>query len=219
MGRRARGLLVLDARRGRPPETRPTDYSPGTRAWASSRTAAWRSSPTTRATASRPRTSRGTTPVHPRRGTSSAGVGRHPNLPGERLIGDAAKNQATVNPVNTVFDVKRLIGRKFNEKSVQADKKLFPFELVPKDDKPYVSIAFEDGTKTFAPEEISAMVLTKMRSTAEAFLGAEVKHAVVTVPAYFNDAQRQATKDAGTISGVGRCGHGGLGARRGEPMR
>ena len=122
---------------------------------------------------------------------------------GERLIGDAAKNQATINPENTVFDVKRLIGRKFNEKSVQADKKLFPFALVPKDDKPYVQVVLEGGEKkVFAPEEISAMVLTKMRATAEAFLGSEVKHAVVTVPAYFNDAQRQATKDAGTISGM-----------------
>ena len=101
---------------------------------------------------------------------------------GERLIGDAAKNQATINPENTVFDVKRLIGRKFNEKSVQADKKLFPFELVPKDDKPYVSISLEDGKKVFAPEEISAMVLVKMKETAEAYLGKEIKNAVVTVP-------------------------------------
>merc|ERR1719327_181579 len=122
---------------------------------------------------------------------------------GERLVGDAAKNQATINPENTVFDVKRLIGRKFTDKTVQADKKLFPFALVPKDDKPYVQVILEGGEKkVFAPEEISAMVLTKMRSTAEAFLGSEVKHAVVTVPAYFNDAQRQATKDAGTISGM-----------------
>merc|ERR1711871_1429076 len=122
---------------------------------------------------------------------------------GERLIGDAAKNQATINPENTVFDVKRLIGRKFNEKSVQADKKLFPFALVPKDDKPYVQVILEGGEKkVFAPEEISAMVLTMMRSTAEAVLSKEVEHAVVTVPAYFNDAQRQATKDAGTISGM-----------------
>mmetsp|Transcript_20803 Transcript_20803/g.62224 ORF Transcript_20803/g.62224 Transcript_20803/m.62224 type:complete len:679 (-) Transcript_20803:40-2076(-) len=121
---------------------------------------------------------------------------------GERLIGDAAKNQATINPENTVFDVKRLIGRKFNEKSVQSDKKLFPFELVPKDDKPYVQITLEDGKKTFAPEEVSAMILTKMRSTAEAFLGDKVNHAVVTVPAYFNDSQRQATKDAGRIAGL-----------------
>ena len=121
---------------------------------------------------------------------------------GERMVGDAAKNQATINPENTVFDVKRLIGRKFNEKSVQADKKLFPFKIINKDDKPYVEVLVAEDTKTFAPEEISAMVLSKMRQTAEAFLGSDVKHAVVTVPAYFNDAQRQATKDAGTISGM-----------------
>mmetsp|Transcript_19356 Transcript_19356/g.66741 ORF Transcript_19356/g.66741 Transcript_19356/m.66741 type:complete len:658 (-) Transcript_19356:181-2154(-) len=122
---------------------------------------------------------------------------------GERMIGDAAKNQATVNPENTVFDVKRLIGRKYTDKSVQADKKLFPFELVAKDEKPYVQVTMDNGdVKTFAPEEISAMILSKMRTTAEAFLGAAVQHAVVTVPAYFNDAQRQATKDAGTISGM-----------------
>lgn len=121
---------------------------------------------------------------------------------GERLVGDAAKNQATVNPDNTIFDVKRLIGRKYNDKSVQADKKLLPFDVVPKDEKPYVQVKINDDVKTFAPEEISAMVLGKMRTTAEAFLGAEVKNAVVTVPAYFNDAQRQATKDAGTISGM-----------------
>jgi len=119
------------------------------------------------------------------------------------MIGDAAKNQATVNPENTVFDVKRLIGRKYTDKSVQADKKLFPFELVAKDEKPYVQVTMDNGdVKTFAPEEISAMILSKMRTTAEAFLGAAVQHAVVTVPAYFNDAQRQATKDAGTISGM-----------------
>jgi len=121
---------------------------------------------------------------------------------GERLIGDAAKNQATINPENTVFDVKRLIGRKYMDKSVQADKKLLPFEIVNKDDKPYVQVLVKDEKKTFAPEEISSMVLTKMRNVAETFLGKEIKHAVVTVPAYFNDAQRQATKDAGTISGM-----------------
>jgi len=121
---------------------------------------------------------------------------------GDRLVGDAAKNQATINPENTIFDVKRLIGRKYAEKSVQADKKLFPFNVIPKDDKPYVQVTLEDGDKTFAPEEISAMVLAKMRSVAETFLGTDVKNAVVTVPAYFNDAQRQATKDAGTISGM-----------------
>jgi len=121
---------------------------------------------------------------------------------GERLIGDAAKNQATINPENTVFDVKRLIGRKYMDKSVQADKKLLPFEIINKDDKPYVQVIVKEEKKTFAPEEISSMVLTKMRLVAETFLGKEIKHAVVTVPAYFNDAQRQATKDAGTISGM-----------------
>merc|ERR1711968_299361 len=109
---------------------------------------------------------------------------------------------ATINPENTVFDVKRLIGRKFKDKTVQADKKLFPFELVDKDGKPYVRVDVSGEKKTFAPEEVSAMVLGKMRSIAEGFLGKEIKNAVVTVPAYFNDAQRQATKDAGTISGM-----------------
>merc|ERR1719446_658828 len=121
---------------------------------------------------------------------------------GERMIGDAAKNQATINPENTVFDVKRLIGRKFNDKSVQADKKLFPFKIVAKGDKPYVEVDLEGKGRQFAPEEISAMVLVKMKEIAEAFMGKEIQHAVVTVPAYFNDAQRQATKDAGTISGM-----------------
>jgi len=121
---------------------------------------------------------------------------------GERLIGDAAKNQATINPENTVFDVKRLIGRKFSDKSVQADKKLFPFKIVSKDDKPYVEVLLEGKPRQFAPEEVSAMILVKMKEIAEAFLGKAVQHAVVTVPAYFNDAQRQATKDAGSISGL-----------------
>merc|ERR1712054_373468 len=121
---------------------------------------------------------------------------------GERLIGDAAKNQATINPENTVFDVKRLIGRKYTDKTVKADKKLFPFELVDKDGKPYVRVDVSGEKKTFAPEEVSAMILGKMRSIAEGFLGKDIKNAVVTVPAYFNDAQRQATKDAGTIAGL-----------------
>merc|ERR1719395_42097 len=121
---------------------------------------------------------------------------------GERLIGDAAKNQATINPENTVFDVKRLIGRKYTDKTVKADKKLFPFELVDKDGKPYVRVDVSGEKKTFAPEEVSAMILGKMRSIAEGFLVKDIKNAVVTVPAYFNDAQRQATKDAGTISGM-----------------
>jgi heat shock protein 5 len=121
---------------------------------------------------------------------------------GERMIGDSAKNQATINPENTVFDVKRLIGRKYSDKSVQADKKLFPFAVVSKDDKPHIQVKIDGKDKTFAPEEVSAMILSKMREIAESYLGKEVKHAVVTVPAYFNDAQRQATKDAGTISGM-----------------
>ena len=121
---------------------------------------------------------------------------------GERLIGDAAKNQATINPENTVFDVKRLIGRKFSDKSVQADKKLVPYKIISKDDKPYVEVTIGGKAKQFSPEEVSAMILTKMKEIAETYLGKEVHHAVVTVPAYFNDAQRQATKDAGTISGL-----------------
>ena len=121
---------------------------------------------------------------------------------GERLVGDAAKNQATINPENTVFDVKRLIGRKYSDKSVQADKKLVPYEIVSDNDKPMVEVLQGDTKVKFAPEEISAMILQKMKATAEVFLGKEIKNAVVTVPAYFNDAQRQATKDAGTISGM-----------------
>jgi len=121
---------------------------------------------------------------------------------GERLVGDAAKNQATINPSNTVFDVKRLIGRKFSDKSVQADKKLVPYNIVSDKDKPMIEVDISGKPTSFAPEEISAMILQKMKSTAETFLGKEIKHAVVTVPAYFNDAQRQATKDAGTIAGL-----------------
>ena len=178
----------------------------------------------------------------------------------ERLIGDAAKNQLTSNPENTVFDAKRLIGRRWDEKSVQDDKKFFPFDLVNKNGKPHVSVStirqfleknfndrnyaqterdrkstivyaigcivqaliaclrnveivtklfvldvqvsVGDDKKVFAAEEISAMVLTKMKETAEAYLGKTVTHAVVTVPAYFNDMQRQATKDAGAIAGL-----------------
>merc|ERR1719469_1703282 len=121
---------------------------------------------------------------------------------GERLVGDAAKNQATINPENTVFDVKRLIGRKYTDKSVQAEKKLVPYDIVSDKDKPVVEVTLGGEKKRFAPEEVSAMILSKMRQTAETFLGKEIKNAVVTVPAYFNDAQRQATKDAGVISGL-----------------
>ncbi|KAF0701633.1 Aste57867_7940 [Aphanomyces stellatus] len=121
---------------------------------------------------------------------------------GERLIGDGAKNQATINPENTVFDVKRIMGRDFNDPSVQADKKLFPFGVVNVGGRPFVQVEVNGTPKQFSPEEISAMVLTKMKTIAENYLGQPVHDAVVTVPAYFNDAQRQATKDAGTIAGL-----------------
>ena len=121
---------------------------------------------------------------------------------GERLIGDSAKNQATINPENTVFDVKRLIGRKFSDKTVQSDMKLVPYAIVSKDDKPYVEVTLGGKRKQFSPEEVSAMILSKMKEIAETYLGHEINNAVVTVPAYFNDAQRQATKDAGIISGM-----------------
>ena len=121
---------------------------------------------------------------------------------GERLIGDAAKNQLTTNPENTVFDAKRLIGRPWSDPHVQKDAKFFPFKLKSKNSKPHVALNVKGEEKLFAPEEISAMVLTKMKETAEAYLSAKVTHAVVTVPAYFNDAQRQATKDAGSIAGL-----------------
>jgi len=121
----------------------------------------------------------------------------------ERLIGDAAKNQAAMNPHNTVFDAKRLIGRKFADPIAQADMKHWPFKVVSSTgDKCQIEVDFMGKTQRFAPEEISAMVLTKMKETAEAYLGCAVTKAVITVPAYFNDAQRQATKDAGTISGL-----------------
>ncbi|XP_028395034.1 endoplasmic reticulum chaperone BiP-like [Dendronephthya gigantea] len=121
---------------------------------------------------------------------------------GERLIGDGAKNQLTSNPENTVFDAKRLIGRTWDDPTVQSDMKFFPFKLVKKNDKPHVQLNVKGDSKEFAAEEISAMVLSKMKETAEAYLGKKVTHAVVTVPAYFNDAQRQATKDAGAIAGL-----------------
>jgi L1 cell adhesion molecule like protein len=121
----------------------------------------------------------------------------------ERLIGDAAKNQVAMNPANTVFDAKRLIGRKFNDPSVQSDMKHWPFKVIAKEgDKPYIQVQFRGETKDFAPEEISSMVLIKMLETAEAYLGHKVKDVVITVPAYFNDSQRQATKDAGAIAGM-----------------
>ncbi|KAI9363197.1 70 kDa heat shock protein 3 [Pilaira anomala] len=120
----------------------------------------------------------------------------------ERLIGDAAKNQVAMNPHNTVFDAKRLIGRRFADAEVQADMKHWSFKVVEKESKPVIQVEFKGETKSFTPEEISAMILVKMKETAEAYLGGVVKNAVITVPAYFNDSQRQATKDAGLISGL-----------------
>jgi len=121
----------------------------------------------------------------------------------ERLIGDAAKNQVAMNPSNTVFDAKRLIGRKFQEPAVQSDIKHWPFKVKAGDgDKPMIDVEYKNEEKTFSAEEVSSMVLVKMKEIAEAYLSKEVKNAVVTVPAYFNDSQRQATKDAAAIAGL-----------------
>ncbi len=121
----------------------------------------------------------------------------------ERLIGDPAKNQASMNPTNTVFDAKRLIGRNYSDKTVKDDMQHWPFKVVPESgDKPMIQVEVKGEAKKFSPEEISSMVLLKMKETAEAYLGKPVSEAVVTVPAYFNDGQRQATKDAGTIAGL-----------------
>ncbi|EIW72810.1 hypothetical protein TREMEDRAFT_36956 [Tremella mesenterica DSM 1558] len=120
----------------------------------------------------------------------------------ERLIGDAAKNQVAMNPHNTVFDAKRLIGRKFTDAEVQADMKHWPFQVIDNGSKPVIQVEYRGEKKQFTPEEISSMVLIKMRETAEAYLGGTVTKAVITVPAYFNDSQRQATKDAGAIAGL-----------------
>ncbi|XP_029646179.2 heat shock protein 70 B2-like [Octopus sinensis] len=121
----------------------------------------------------------------------------------ERLVGDAAKNQAALNPENTVFDAKRLIGRHFNDTSVQSDMKYWPFRVVNTNgNKAHVQVEYKGEQKQFSAEEISSMVLSKMKETAESYLGCKVKDAVVTVPAYFNDSQRQATKDAASIAGL-----------------
>lgn len=120
----------------------------------------------------------------------------------ERLIGDAAKNQVAMNPTNTIFDAKRLIGRKYDDPAIQADMKHWPFLVLSNEGKPKIEVEYKGEKKQFFPEEISSMVLTKMKETAEAYLGKTVTNAVITVPAYFNDSQRQATKDAGTISGL-----------------
>ena len=121
----------------------------------------------------------------------------------ERMIGDAAKNQAAANPTNTVFDAKRLIGRRYSEQATQSDIKHFPFKVFDKGgDKPGIEVDYKGEKKQFLPEEISSMILVKMKEVAEAYLGTTVTDAVVTVPAYFNDAQRTATKDAGVIAGL-----------------
>jgi L1 cell adhesion molecule like protein len=121
----------------------------------------------------------------------------------ERLIGDAAKNQVSMNPENTIFDAKRLIGRKIDDASIQSDMKHWSFKVVAKDGgKPHIQVEFKGEQKTFSPEEVSAMVLVKMKEIAESYLGSPVTEAVITVPAYFNDGQRQATKDAGAIAGL-----------------
>jgi L1 cell adhesion molecule like protein len=121
----------------------------------------------------------------------------------ERLIGDAAKNQVAMNATNTVFDAKRLIGRKFSDSEVQSDMKYWPFKIISNSaGKPLIKVDFKGEEKEFSAEEISSMVLIKMKEIAEAYLGREVKNAVITVPAYFNDSQRQATKDAGVIAGL-----------------
>lgn len=121
----------------------------------------------------------------------------------ERLIGDAAKNQVAMNPRNTVFDAKRLIGRRYSDQSVQSDMRHWPFRVIPgPGDKPMITVTYKGEEKQFSAEEISSMVLIKMKEVAEAFLGHPIKNAVVTVPAYFNDSQRQATKDAGAIAGL-----------------
>lgn len=120
----------------------------------------------------------------------------------ERLIGDSAKNQVALNPQNTIFDAKRVIGRKFNEPEVQGLFKHWPFKVVDNNNKPHFEVSYKNEMKQFSPEEISAMILTKMKEVAENYLGEKVTDAVITVPAYFGDSQRQATKDAGAIAGL-----------------
>lgn len=121
----------------------------------------------------------------------------------EKLVGDAAKSQSTMNPKNTVYDAKRLIGRKFDDPSVQADNKLWSFNVTgDKDNKPLVNVNYKGEDKQFHAEQISAMVIQRLKETTEAILQHPLKKVVITVPAYFNDAQRQATKDAGAIAGL-----------------
>ena len=121
----------------------------------------------------------------------------------ERLIGNAAKNQAASNPKNTIYDAKRFIGKSFSDETLQHDKKLLPFDIIKgEDNRPKIQVKYKGEDKTFFPEEVSAAILSKMKQTAEEYLGEKVTKAVITVPAYFNDSQRQATKDAGNIAGL-----------------
>lgn len=120
----------------------------------------------------------------------------------DHLVGDAAKYQVAMNPENTIFDAKRLIGRPYNDSNIQADMKHWPFRVLDVNSKPYFEVSFNGEKKQYSPEQISSMVLSKMKQIASTFLGQTVTDAVITVPAYFNDAQRQATKDAGRIAGL-----------------
>ncbi len=120
----------------------------------------------------------------------------------ERLVGEAAKNQVAVNPNNTVYDAKRLIGRKYEDEGVKEDLKMFSYKVLNRNSSPEIVVEYKNEIKKYSPEEISAMVLTKMKEIAEAYLSETITEAVITVPAYFNDSQRQATKDAGTIAGL-----------------
>jgi heat shock protein 1/8 len=121
----------------------------------------------------------------------------------ERLVGDSAKNSASSNPLNTIYDSKRFIGRKFSDSVVQQEIKHLPYKILQTEgERCKIEVQYKNETKQFSPEELAAMILTNMKETAEAYLGHPVKNAVITVPAYFNDAQRQATKDAGAIAGL-----------------
>ena len=120
----------------------------------------------------------------------------------ERLIGDAAKNIVAVNPSNTVYDAKRMIGRKYDDEALQSDLKHFSYDVIDSNNNPLIEVSYKNETKNFTPEEISSMVLIKMKETAEAFCGKPITDAVITVPAYFNDAQRSSTKDAAAIAGL-----------------
>lgn len=120
----------------------------------------------------------------------------------DRLIGNGAKNQAAQNPENTIYDSKRLLGRNYNDSNVQRDIKMLLYNVIDKENKPVITANYKGEFKEFLPEEISSMILIKMKEIAEDYLGHKVESAVITVPAYFNDAQRQATKDAGTIAGL-----------------